>query len=191
MSFHDLFLSAEELKKKWKNLKDTFAKHLKSNRHIGDEKNAKSYKNWKWAKLMEQFKPYFSFTKNDTKIEYLEDNSQLVLIDSDSNSSLEIETKSETIQLPEFVEASSSQIPVETIIHSFKQDRSLSPIDDVNFLHKRHKSDLSPTEMIFLGYARTIETFSPKLQAITKLKIAQVIMEQEMLHFQETDINHL
>jgi hypothetical protein len=46
-------------------------------------------------------------------------------------------------------------------------------------------ADLDGTELVSLGYARTVKTFSSRTQAITKMKIAQIIMEQELEHEEE------
>lgn len=189
-------------------MKDIFRKHIKANRFQCEEKNGKNYKNWKWAKLMEQFKPYLSYAKyenttNHTNETYDGDTAttQVVFVNSDSNDSFsQFHTKIELVHSPEFVEASSSQLlpSIQESSESFNKSsnsnkRSTSPLErDFNdFVHKKRRFGLSPTETIFLGYAQTVETFSPKLQAMTKLKIAQVIMEQEMLHYEEIDVNPL
>lgn len=147
---------------------------------------------------MEPFKPYLSFTRNDINSnENTEDDrtrTDMVLIDSDSNnSSLNIEPKTEKHDSFEFVEASSSQLPPQETKLNFVSSISPDEEDVIrnNHLGKRKKMGLSPTETIFLGYAQTIETFSPKRQAITKLKIAQIIAEQELQQIEETGVNHV
>lgn len=51
--------------------------------------------------------------------------------------------------------------------------------------NKRGRNDYDATELIFLGYAKTIKSFSLERQAQTKLEIAQVIMKQEIEHIRE------
>lgn len=41
------------------------------------------------------------------------------------------------------------------------------------------------TDSLMLAHAKTIKTFSGRRQAITKMKVAQVIMEQELLHLED------
>jgi hypothetical protein len=45
--------------------------------------------------------------------------------------------------------------------------------------NKCSRTNLDGTERVFLGYAKTMKTFCFIRQAITKMKIAQIIMELE------------
>jgi hypothetical protein len=38
---------------------------------------------------------------------------------------------------------------------------------------------MDATELLLLGYAKTLKTFTPRRQPITKMKNAQIFMEQE------------
>ena len=40
-------------------------------------------------------------------------------------------------------------------------------------------------DLLFSAHARTVKTFSKKRQAIAKLKVSQVIMEQELQNLEE------
>lgn len=42
-------------------------------------------------------------------------------------------------------------------------------------------------DLLFLAYARTLKTFSGKRQAIAKLKIAEVMSQQEILHHEDQE----
>ncbi|CAG9769355.1 unnamed protein product [Ceutorhynchus assimilis] len=56
---------------------------------------------------------------------------------------------------------------------------------------KKQKNDeLTPTDMIFLGYSQTLQTFSPRRQAQTKMKIAAIMTEQECLHLEGLTANN-
>lgn len=54
-----------------------------------------------------------------------------------------------------------------------------------NYQNKKIESDA--IDLLFSAYASTIRTFSGKRQAIAKLKVAEVIMEQEILHHEEQE----
>lgn len=64
-----------------------------------------------------------------------------------------------------------------------KQTSSVDSL--INYFQTKKKTDMDATELLFLAHARTVKTFSGKRQAITKMKIAQVIMEQELQHQEE------
>lgn len=48
---------------------------------------------------------------------------------------------------------------------------------------------MDETEMLFLAHARSIKKLSNKNQAIVKMKIAKIIMEQELLDIEEQGRN--
>lgn len=61
--------------------------------------------------------------------------------------------------------------------------------DDVGGHSSRNKSaatEMDAIDMLFLRYAKTLKTFSPQQQAITKLKIARIFMEQELEQVDDT-----
>jgi hypothetical protein len=47
------------------------------------------------------------------------------------------------------------------------------------------------TELLFLGYAKALKTFTPRRQSITKIKIAQIFMEQEIEQQQQEEAQEL
>lgn len=53
------------------------------------------------------------------------------------------------------------------------------------FQNKRGRYNFDATELILLGYAKTIKTFSLEKQAKTKLQIDEIIMRQEIEHQRE------
>lgn len=55
------------------------------------------------------------------------------------------------------------------------------------FENKRARYDKTPIDLIFSGYAKTVKSFSLKRQAITKIKIAQIIGDQELEHIEEME----
>lgn len=46
-------------------------------------------------------------------------------------------------------------------------------------------------EHLFLGYAKTVKTFSSRRQIEVKMRMAQLIMEEEILHLQESGLGSL
>lgn len=61
------FISGDGIKKKWKNIRDSYAKYLRSTKTKTGQ-SAKRYKNWQWAKQMEAFKPYLSFANTVSNV---------------------------------------------------------------------------------------------------------------------------
>lgn len=60
----------EVLKSKWKNLRDTYQKHLRANKTTTGQsvnetknKNLSAYKKWQWASHMEYLKEHMSFAE--------------------------------------------------------------------------------------------------------------------------------
>ncbi|GLV33330.1 hypothetical protein CBL_08600 [Carabus blaptoides fortunei] len=58
----------------------------------------------------------------------------------------------------------------------------------VHYLENKRKCDgKTANDLIFSGYAKTVNSFSLKRQAITRIKIAQIIAEQELKHIEEME----
>lgn len=180
-------------------MKDTYAKHLKANRLNLEDKNGKNYKHWKWAKLMDFFKPYlycarYEANSNDSGGGGTEIDTLILSDSADSNdSNSNFESKIDVYHPPEFVETPTIAPEIDESEFRAEKRTLAATVDAVsNFAKKRPRFDLSATEMIFLGYAQTIEKFSPKVQAVTKLKIAQIVMEQELAELEQaTGMGHL
>lgn len=57
----------DDMKKKWKNLRDTFAKYIKGTKtKTGQAVN--NTKKWMWAEQMKAFRPFLAFAKTSTNI---------------------------------------------------------------------------------------------------------------------------
>ena len=54
----------------------------------------------------------------------------------------------------------------------------------VNYFQNKKKPEIDAIDLLFSAHARTVKTFSKK-QAIAKLKVSQVIMEQELQNLEE------
>lgn len=57
--------------------------------------------------------------------------------------------------------------------------------DVIKYFETKNKREHDAIDSLMLAHAKTIKTFSGRRQVITKMKIAQVIMEQELLHQEE------
>lgn len=55
------------------------------------------------------------------------------------------------------------------------------------FENKRQRTEMTANDLIFSGYSKTVSSFSLKRQAIIKMKIAQIIMEEELKHSEELE----
>ncbi|KAJ3662191.1 hypothetical protein Zmor_006547 [Zophobas morio] len=208
--------SGEDVKKKWKNLRDSYAKYLKSKKTRTGQSAKKNYKNWQWAPFMEHFKPFLAFANTDTNVsepvdvgentEQLTNNTTV----SESDYSQTVETEDTDIEdttsdrthiknttIPKPSQASQERVVASTSSSNQSarqkrrssvkaEERSGSAVDTViAYLEEKRKKKISPTDMIFMGYSETIQTFSPRRQAYVKMKIAEIMTEQECQHLEE------
>jgi hypothetical protein len=59
-----------------------------------------------------------------------------------------------------------------------KDDNCTETDKVLNFLKRKYPIDVC--KRVFLGYAKTLKTFSPKRHAVTKIRIAQIMTENEI-----------
>lgn len=156
----------------------------------------KNYTNWQWAPLMEHFKSYMAFAKTDSNIPPLVDSNQY------QGERPEIDLTLDSIDFEEqFSENDINEDPqpATNTLHTSEirplreqgnrntrntqkeNKRSTSSVDTVvHYLeNKRRQVDMDAIDLIFLGYSKTVKSFSKKRQALTKMKIAEIIMQQE------------
>ncbi|CAH1378441.1 unnamed protein product, partial [Tenebrio molitor] len=144
--------SGDTLKKKWKNLRDCYAKHLRSEvvTHTGQERKILDrYKTWPWAKQMEIFKPFCNLLVQ-------------ILITNTSQ-------RNSTTRKRRLEEQTQTPTSIDKVIAYFDKkpcNNTQAGYDDV--------------DLIFLSYAKTLKKFSPRRQTMTKFKIAQLLMEEEL-----------
>ncbi|XP_060653290.1 uncharacterized protein LOC132789347 [Drosophila nasuta] len=62
--------SGDEIKKKWKNLRDSFSKYVRSTKCTTGQSAV--HKTWIWAKQMESFRPFISSTKTSSNVSCIE-----------------------------------------------------------------------------------------------------------------------
>nr|CAH7719377.1 unnamed protein product [Callosobruchus chinensis] len=179
----------EQLKKKWKNLRDSFAKHLKSLKtKTGQSAVKNTYKKWQWAEQMQHFRPFLIFATTSTNIEYI-DNSPIT--SESENTQTEVQSslleEHETTQsvLNEESEPTKQIEPKNKKKKKEKQniDEEGSSVKTVlEYIENKKESRKDPIDLIFEGYAQMLKQFSPRRQAETKLKIAHIMNEQELKH---------
>ncbi|KAJ8915018.1 hypothetical protein NQ315_015992 [Exocentrus adspersus] len=159
----------EELKKKWKNIKDCYQKHLRTlnskSIHITPKR---SYRNWQWAPLME-----FCRKQTEASIKY---SNKFGKSRNDAPSEPERDREEETAC--ETAPSSSWQ--------GTKRKREETAVSVPSRKQLIYTADA--IDLIFLGYSNTIKSFSPTRQATVKMKIARVIMEEELKNLEEASI---
>lgn len=57
----------------------------------------------------------------------------------------------------------------------------------IQYFENNKRNDYDATELILLGYAKSIKQFSVQGRARIKMNIAKIIMEEEIAHFEERD----
>ncbi|KAK7863912.1 hypothetical protein R5R35_014480 [Gryllus longicercus] len=200
--------SGEEAKKKWKNLRDAFAKFIRTppmrTTHTG-----RRGKKWMWADKMEAFRPFLPFATTASNVPEIESKninvisqsteenapqSEEVVDEAGDSENVEVDNMEITVNTHFSDSLSVSEIPTitPTMDASGKQkpDRKrrseLSSVSELlQYFESKKKTEYDATESLFLAHAKTVKTFSRRRQAITKMKIAQLIMEQELLHLKE------
>ncbi|GLH13638.1 Uncharacterized protein GBIM_18169 [Gryllus bimaculatus] len=212
-------LPGEEAKKKWKNLRDTFAKSMRSTQTKTGQA-AKSGKKWVWADQMQAFLPYLAFATTTSNVS--ETDSENVNLNSHSteeNASQSVEIVDEAAGAENVVETDNTEITAKTrssVISADIPPRILQPVSDIpisapatdasrrqklgrkrrsespscvseiiQYFESKQETECDATDCLFLAHAKTVKTFSRQRQAIIKMKIAQLIMEQELLHLEE------
>lgn len=229
-------VSGEEVKKKWRNLRDTYIKYLKNVKR--KNKTQQNFKRWQWAIQMSEFHQYIvnSSRANATSVLNDEDRTnegkttpeifmeledteleEDPIADDEYNEGLECSSSQNATCFDDSEEKNSpffkilqvnsiskpcSNVPRNVplnvpplnplkrkLISSSKED-SAEPSSSVDTLvenYQKKELKLDSVDLLFLAYANTVKSFSGKRQAIAKLKVAEVITEQEILHHEETN----
>ncbi|XP_075159970.1 uncharacterized protein LOC142233071 [Haematobia irritans] len=210
-------LSAAELKRRWKALRDTYSKYVK---RLSTESAPKE---WIWARHMKFYRPFLfhtlkekSYSNYPASDEYEDQNStfntnlpisiarndEYVTSENDfiddDDEVLFVEDPTEPTESPErpdaYAQMEDSSVHMEdSSLFNITEPRTVKRMCDSVLdstspdyqENKKLKFDFNEIECLLLAHAKTISKFSAKRQAITKYKIAQVILEQELLHLQE------
>ncbi|EEZ98234.1 uncharacterized protein LOC103315182 [Tribolium castaneum] len=157
--------NGEELKKKWKNLRDSYSKHLRWENSEHKSKTLDKYKTWPWVKQMEFLRPFFP---------YVEPKEGKVSQDSVEETDVE-EQKPRR-------EKTSTPVPPPKKKKLETPDLNNSdnfPIFDV--------SGFDDIDLICLGFAKTIKKFSPKRRTLVKFRFSQILMQEELAQQEENE----
>ncbi|KAL1490223.1 hypothetical protein ABEB36_012953 [Hypothenemus hampei] len=186
--------SGDEVKKKWKNLRDSYIRNLKSNKTKTDQA-AKVSKKWQWSDQMEMFRPFLSFSKTSSNISDTVDNNSESLFSehslADTETTFSTETSDTSCETGEKrpVTSSSSEVTVSDISSAKKKKTKSEETSSVNtlinYFQNKKKNEGDETDMLFAAYARTIKKISKKRQVTVKMKIAQIVMNEELLDLEE------
>lgn len=196
-----LFLG-DDLRKKWKNLRDNYAKYLRSEKtHTGQErKNICRYKTWPWARQMEPFRPFIGFAKTHSNI------TDIPLDVGENTTANEAETSStQEVSSPVTVDPTSVRQDEETTetphaagSSGIKKRRvAANPpstgVDKIiNYLEKQscrtaQHEERDEIDKLFQGYAASVKKLAPRRQTVIKYRIAQLIMEAELEQMDSED----
>ncbi|VVC40408.1 MADF domain [Cinara cedri] len=186
--------SGDLLKSKWKNLRDTYQKHLRANKLTKGQsvnetknKNLATYKKWQWASHMEYLKEHLSFAETISNVHEPaqdEDNETNDLLNSTESTFEKNEvviSESPKKQRKKFKGPSQKNT---------EKDPQCSNVDKVleHSQKKRktsHNNVMEGIELLMMGHAKTIKKFSARRQAIAKTKIAKLIGELELEQLDE------
>ncbi|XP_034476068.1 transcription factor Adf-1-like [Drosophila innubila] len=180
--------SGDEVKKKWKNLRDSFSKYLRSTKRITGK--AAVHKTWIWAKQMESFRPFISFAKTSSNASGIEPSKPSSFTETfqctePPESHMDDESNDELNQSIVSIPAvDAERPPLKRLKRSTPQPTS-SVKDVIEYLHTKNKKAQDDVDILFMAHAQTIKKFSPRRQAQIKFKIAKLIMEEEMASLEE------
>ncbi|XP_055910538.1 uncharacterized protein LOC129944901 [Eupeodes corollae] len=210
-------------KKKWKNLKDSYVKYLKSehskNSTRNSNKSLRRYRTWPWASKMEFVRPFCKFSipseSNATEKQWYEladgvnsDESlkgfpETELLEDPYEQKIDIKLtthfKDQHLNIHD-LDTRSQENEDEFNTHSAIQHINIDSckfdaIDDSPKKAKRRRmlektsSTHNDIELILMGYAKTIKTFSAKRQTMVKFKFSQILMEAELEQQEEDQSN--
>ncbi|CAH2088306.1 unnamed protein product [Euphydryas editha] len=168
---------------KWKNLRDTYGKYLKTTKTTTGQSalSYSRYSKWQWASSMEFSKDHIGFAPTDTNVAREEESV------SDTQNITEPESYNENSTQRSSSVASSERY---TSRSGSRKRTSVNehPVDKVITYLNTKADKLSSIEHVMLGYAKTIDRFSERRKIITKMKIAQVMTEAELEEEQERSL---
>lgn len=162
-------MTAEIVKQKWKNLRDSYMKYIKYLK--GSTLSGKKYKNWPWANL-----------------KFLRDT--LAPRATTSNVSVsQIHKTSITDEEYEPGESASGNVTSPTQMPPPKRTTKRKELTEnvaavLNYLENKNSNKthtkLDHINNLFLSYAHTFKTFSPRMQAILKMEMSQSFGRAEL-----------
>ncbi|KAB0790548.1 hypothetical protein PPYR_15052, partial [Photinus pyralis] len=187
----------DEIKKKWRNLRDTYAKYIRTNKTRTGQA-ASDKKKWIWADHMESFKPFLNFAKTASNVTDVDTQESEAFpniespenILTDENSAVQKPTCSKNLLTTQTDDSQNKIQPSSSKPTRNEAPRpSTSVKDTISYFESKKRVVHDATDQLFLAHASAVKSFSPRRQIETKMKIAQVIMEQELLQLEESSLN--
>lgn len=193
-------IAGEEMKKKWKNMRDCYMKYLRDCKTTTGQAK-KNYKKWTWATQMERFKPFIGMAKtmsnvtapeiegNNTNHDEFADEPDEMVGDGGDNQEMPNQEESINTNVARNCPTPTA-IRYEPAAKRRKPNTSGSNVDKVvQYLEGKNKPVFDATDHLMLGYSKTIKTFTRARQAEVKLKIAQIINQAELEQIHEENIS--
>ncbi|XP_034104039.1 uncharacterized protein LOC117567879 [Drosophila albomicans] len=179
--------SGDEIKKKWKNLRDSFSKYVRSTKCTTGQ--AAVHKTWIWAEQMESFRPFISSTKTSSNVSCIEPSEPFSFTEAfqckeespESDDEINDELNQSIVSIP----AVDTENPELKRLKRSTPQPTFSVKDEIEYLLTKNKKTHDGVDMLFMAYAHTIKKFSPRRQAQVKFKIAELIMEEELASIEE------
>lgn len=188
-------MTGDDLKKRWKNLRDSYSKYLRTEKtRTGQEmKCLDKYKTWPWAKQMEFLRSSLQFSKTETNLPHLPLDQEEMESDHNSENRQDDENEQGVHQ-----QQNTPSIPRNTPVLSRKRrTQEATPFSTatqqvLTYLKNREASTPThdKTDLLFMSYAKTVKTFSERRQTMVKYKIAKIMMEEELAQQEESNQNN-
>jgi len=163
-------MTAEIVKQKWKNLRDSYMKYLKYLK--GSTGSGKKYENWPWAAHLEFLRDTVAprATTSNVSVSQIHETS---ITDEDYEPG---ESDSGNVTSP-------TQMPPPK--RTTKRKELTEDVAAVlGYLEKKNSNKthtkLDHIDNLFLPYAHTFKTFSPRTQAILKMEMSQLFGRAEL-----------
>ncbi|XP_028131407.2 uncharacterized protein LOC114327103 [Diabrotica virgifera virgifera] len=182
---NELNIKGEDLKKRWKNLRDCYAKYLRSEKtRTGQQaKTTTRYKSWPWAQHMEAFRPFLQFAQTESNISDPGLSESLELLSEEVTTQNGASLTEENLSI-EMIHEQDKKIEKLRTKRKLSQDIQYSSVDKViSFLNKRHSNceeSADEIDLVFRGYAASVKKLSPQRQTLITYQIAKLIMEEEL-----------
>ncbi|XP_063545691.1 uncharacterized protein LOC134753679 [Cydia strobilella] len=190
-------LDVQILKVKWKNLRDCYKKHIRA--QTDDSKAVSSYKHWQWSKYLEFLRPHIRSNTNTEVVYHTEDTKEY----SENILNIKLEEMDHTnfgsdFEATECISKQPTKNKEKHSKHNFGSDsdnlecvieqpdskkrriHSDLNVDHVKTQNNRDVHEFDDIELIFLGYAKTVKKMPLKRQISVKMKIAKIMMEEEL-----------
>lgn len=175
------------MKKRWKGLRDSYGKHLRSLKTTSGQaaKVLNRFKSWPWASQMSFLKPHMELGPTETNVSSGDPEQEE---DEASGSHEEAHNTSSQVQ----AEVSFGADNNDTSRMDVRKRKAVNPMQTVSntdkvisFLQNRNPEGQDDIDLLFRSLAKTVKKFSPERIIIVKSRLAQYVMEQELAHLRE------